>query len=433
METASRQLLAKFEAARALFEKAPHAGVDPAVAQALVSELCALEVKFALSTGHLYILAASGESGRLAAQAEFARVLASEDFSGDADRLVARCEAVLRAAGVALRDAAPDAGRGARRGRGRGRPAPAQSSRGRGAARGAKAAGARVSAAVSADLQRLLDVYPMGAATRGDGPSSHRGDGASPADGAAQQVDYERCPSCGGDMAVDAGRSELRCGECGALRELVGTVFDDSQFYSQEGQKAKSGTFNPNRHFQFWWAHILAREPEEEIGDKDDPDNLYGEKLLEALRGIVVRDRKVLRLLTVNDVRAMLREVGRTDLNKNVPLILKKLTGIGPPQVADTVAVRVENLFTKAIEIGERVRRAGRVNRNYYPYYIYKILDQLIPEDDSEIRRVLYYIYIQSKETVEADDADWEQICLELAELSYVPTDRTKALRYHPQ
>ena len=235
-------------------------------------------------------------------------------------------------------------------------------------------------------------------------------------------------------MAVDAGRSELRCcdAECGTIRELVGTVFDDSQFYSQEGQKAKSGTFNPNRHFQFWWAHILAREPEEEIGDKSDPDNLYGEKLLLDLRAVVVRDRKVLRLLTVNDVRAMLREAGRTDLNKNVPLVLKKLTGVGPPQIADAMAVRVENLFTKAIEIGERVRRPGRVNRNYYPYYIYKILDQLLAEDDFENRRVLYYIYVQSKETVEADDADWEQICIELAEIAYVPTDRTKALKYRP-
>jgi hypothetical protein len=233
-------------------------------------------------------------------------------------------------------------------------------------------------------------------------------------------------------MAVDAGRSELRCGECGALRELDGTVFDDSQFYSQEGQKAKSGTFNPNRHFQFWWTHILAREPEEEIGDRDDPDNLYGEKLLERLRLIVARDRKVLRLLTVNDGRAMLREVGRTDLNKNVPLILKKLTGVGPPRISDAVAVRVENLFTKAIEIGERVRRSGRVNRNYYPFYIARIAEALIDEGDRESRRILYYIYIQSKETVEADDDDWEQICLELAEIAYRPTDRSLGAKYGP-
>jgi hypothetical protein len=424
METASRQLHAKFEAARALFDKAPLAGVDGGIAAALAAELIALEVRFALSTGHLYIDASSGESGRLSANAEFARILAAEDFSGEVDLLVERGEEALRAAGVVLREGSADsAGRGARR-----RGPVLCAGRG-GAPRGLGQRGgpaARPPPAVCADLQRLLDVYPRGGLGRGEGPG--------PAAGAVQHVDYERCPACGGDMAVDAGRSELRCcdAECGTIRELVGTVFDDSQFYSQEGQKAKSGTFNPNRHFQFWWAHILAREPEEEIGDKSDPDNLYGEKLLLDLRAVVVRDRKVLRLLTVNDVRAMLREAGRTDLNKNVPLVLKKLTGVGPPQIADAMAVRVENLFTKAIEIGERVRRPGRVNRNYYPYYIYKILDQLLAEDDFENRRVLYYIYVQSKETVEADDADWEQICIELAEIAYVPTDRTKALKYRP-
>jgi hypothetical protein len=383
METASRRLCAKFEVARALFSRAASAdgGGDAA---ALAAELGALEERFALSTGHLYVDAASeGGSGRQRAGAEFARVLAAEDFAGRVDRLVERGEESLRRASPQAKR--PRAG------------APAR---------------------LCAELQRLLDIYPRG----GEG-----GDGAQP-------VDYERCPACGGDMAVDAGRSELRCrdAECGAIRELVGTVFDDSQFYSQEGQKAKSGTFNPNRHFQFWWVHILAREPEEEIGDRGDPDNQYGEKLLGALRAIVARDRKVLRLLTVGDVRAMLREVGRADLNKNVPLVMKKLTGVGPPQIADATAVRVENLFTKAIEIGERIRRPGRVNRNYYPYYIYKILDHLLAEGDLENRRVLYYIYIQSKETVEADDVDWEQICLELTEIAYVPTDRTKALKYRP-
>lgn len=412
METASRLLQTKFEAARAVLAAACAAGAAVDIAQALAAELCALETKFALSTGHLYVAVVAGESGKIRANVDFARILAAEDFAGSVDRIVEQARETLVEHGVSLRDDSADARAGPKRGK---IPAPKVRKR------GAPAQRVRVSASVSAGIQRLLDVYP-------------RHDVNSPAAGLPPQVDYERCSTCGGDMAVDASRSELRCvdAECGTIRELVGTVFDDSQFYSQEGQKAKSGTFNPNRHFQFWWTHILAREPEEEIGDKDSADNMYGEKMLAELRAIVARDRKVLRLLTVNDVRAMLRELERTDLNKNVPLILKKLTGVGPPQVSDAVAVRVENLFTKAIEIGERVRRNGRVNRNYYPFYIFKIIEQLLGENDYENRRMLYYIYIQSKETVEADDADWEQICIELAEIAYVPTDRTLGLKYHP-
>lgn len=407
METASRLLQAKFEAARKLFNKIL-SHKEPSLLK-IYEELCTLQERFALLTAHLYIIASTGESGRLYANADFSRILASEDFSGNIDRSVNMFETVLRNAGIVLQEAELPSGKSARTLRQKKiscKPSP-------------EAISFRITTNGVAEIQRLLDVYPRGVLAVAS---------------LLPQIDYEKCSNCGNDMLVDASRSELHCSdvECGTIRELIGTVFDDSQFYSQEGQKAKSGAFNPNRHFQFWWSHILAREPEEEIGNKDDAGNMYGEKIIKALQAIIVRDRKVLRLTTVNDMRTMLREIGRTDLNKNAPLVLKKLTGVGPPQISDDIAVRVENLFTKAIEISEKVRRTGRINRNYYPYYIYKILDQLLPEDDYDNRRVLYYIYVQSKETVESDDADWEQICFELAEISYVPTDRTKALKYHP-
>jgi hypothetical protein len=73
-----------------------------------------------------------------------------------------------------------------------------------------------------------------------------------------------------------------------------------------------------------------------------------------------------------------------------------------------------------------------RINRNYYPYYIYKIADSILPEDDYENRRILYYIYIQSKETVESDDLNWELICNYIPELTYKPTDRMAYLKYQP-
>jgi hypothetical protein len=246
-----------------------------------------------------------------------------------------------------------------------------------------------------------------------------------------QNINYNKCSLCYNIMIIDSNKSELKCNNCGMIKELIGTVFDDNQFYNQEGQKAKSGTFNPNRHFQFWWSHILAKESEEELGDKKDPNNLYGEKVLKQIKNIVNRDHKILQLLTVNDIRSILREIDKTELNKNVPLILKKITGIGPPYIPNHITVKVENLFTKAIEIGERIKQNKRINKNYYPYYIYRIIEAITSEDDVELRRLLYYIYIQSKETVESDDMDWEKICKELKEIQYKPTDRTLGLKYN--
>ncbi len=419
MEASIQYITNKIEAAKRLFIRLPAAGVDIRVSQELIGEIGAIHIRFALATTPFVVTAKGGQAKLQQARDGFARALATGDFAGEIDRMVLRGEAALRAAGVVLRDDA-EAARPTKKGRGR--PALAAPPGARRPGTGAKPG---PPPEVCAELQGLLDFYPRIPGPYGDVPT-------------AQQVDCDSCPSCGGRMAVDPGRSELLCGDCGVVQKLEGVVFDEAQFYSQEGQKAKSGTFNPNRHFQFWWTHILAREPEEELGDKDDPDNQYGEKLLESLQKLIKRDRRIiLQRLSVNDIRNMLRdrEVNRTDLNKNVPLILKKLTGIGPPQLSEAIAARVENLFSKAIEIGERVRRVGRVNRNYYPYYIFKILDALLDENDPEMaenRRVLYYIYIQSRETVEADDADWEQICQELKEITFTPTDRTKAQQYYP-
>ena len=267
------------------------------------------------------------------------------------------------------------------------------------------------------DLQYLYNIYPKNS----DGFNNIN---------YCLESKYEVCKNCNRSMIVDSANSELRCNICGAIKELIGTSFDDVNICMQDGQKTKTGTFNPNRHFQFWWTHILADEPEEELGDKDDKENLYGEKTISDLKNIIKRDKKILRLLTIYDIRIMLREIGRTDLNKNIPLIIEKLTGIGPPKINDEIAIKVENLFSKSIEICENVRRTNRTNRNYYPYYIYKILDCILDFDDYTNRKIFFYIYIQSKETVEADDNDWEQICKILGEIQYKPTDRNMYLQY---
>lgn len=384
MEQIIQQLITKFDIVKELIHKtntAFNSGIE------LLDEFDQIETKFALSIGPVYILLYSGESGKLKIQTDFSQFLIAEDFSNDLNNLINKIITILKNNKIDL----VDNNILVRKYKNKKKD-------------------------YTIDLQHLFNVFPWTINTK---------------DNYSQNINYNKCSVCANIMIIDSSKSELRCDTCGMIRELIGTVFDDTQFYSQEGQKAKSGTFNPNRHFQFWWSHILAKEPEEELGDKKDPNNMYGEKVLKQIRSIIVRDHKVLQLLTVNDIRLILREIEKTDLNKNVPLILKKITGIGPPYIPTHITIKVENLFTKAIEIGERIKHNKRINRNYYPYYIYRIIEAITADKDNEIRRVLYYIYIQSKETVESDDIDWENICKELKEISYKPTDRTLGLQYN--
>ncbi len=463
MENFSKYIQAKFEAARKLLETIEASGIAAGRITTLQIAFTTLETRYALTTAHLLLTAAGGELGCFITRDEYTRTVTSENFVGDLDRIVGDAEALLvterilpgaepsaelkrappriRAKSVAntkLIANAPDfsekiAAKVAAILPAKGTLVAKTALPVASGGTSASTLKANERSALRSQTERLLGLYPRGGSLTMSFCESSR---SLPPDVQfnAQKIEYDRCETCGVPMDVDPEKSELRCGGCNVVRQLVGTVFDESQFYSQEGQKSKSGSFNPNRHFYHWWTHLLAREPEEEIGNPDDPDNLYGEKLIEGLRVIIRRDNKILRFVTVYDARNMLRELSRTDLNKNVPLIMKRLTGVGPPQPGDQLTIRVERIFSVAIEIGERSRRAGRVNRDYYPFYIGKILDAILPEKDP-LRRILYYIYLQGTDTLIADDLDWEVICDELPKeygITYVATDRAKFQQYRP-
>lgn len=369
----------------------------------LHASLAAQQLRFLLEATPLQL-----RVGDERARSELERVAHVGEYATAADAAVLAVHRVLRDAGVCVSDAVKKARRtDAAERKEQDMPRVLVSVR----------SGARAGThQLCVGVQKALDAYP-----------THAGATTATAD-----TDYQRCEMCAATMLVDPEHSEVRCAHCGITRELGGVVFDAMQFYSQEGQKAKSGAFNPHRHLQFWWTHIYAQEPEEELGDAKDESNQCGEKLIAQLREMVRRDHKVLLHLTPYDVRDLLQKTGNTVLNKNVALLLKKLTGVGPPTPSEELAHKVTKLFLAAVEYSEKVRPASRTNRNYYPYYIYKILEAILTEPEQ--RRVLYYIYLQSDDTLERNDASWRDICMspDMAEVKYKPTCKRDAAKYRP-
>jgi hypothetical protein len=407
METIGRRLAAKKRLAGEIVAHVLAAGAPGA--EALAAELAGLELTYALETSPLFLQASSGESGRLAARADFERTLAATRLPESFDRLVARARGALLGAAHAGKRTPPP-----------GPPAPG------GAANAAAAPAARKKTG-----DALLPRKARELLTRYEGDRIDCPRGAVDASIAAVRRDFASCADCGLEMVVAPDTSELACPGCGLRRGLVGTVFDDAQFYNQEGQKAKSGSSGaPHRHFHFWMDHILAREPVDEIGDRDDPANAAGEKVVAAIRVAVAQRRLILRHLSPGALREILKFLGRTDLNKNVPLLLRHTTGIGPPAVPEAINQRAERLFIHAIAIWDELHPDS--SRKYYPFYIYKIYDAILPPDDHENRRILFYIYLQGDDTLEKNDGEWAEICAHLPEISWRPTDRSQARRYRP-
>jgi hypothetical protein len=194
--------------------------------------------------------------------------------------------------------------------------------------------------------------------------------------------------------------------------------------------KTKS-RFDKYKHFYKWWNRICATESEEKLGSKEE-GNLRGEKYLELVRLAVIRNGKAIRTLTVLDIRSILSELSLTHLYNHIPLILKKITGIGPPEMPLELANYTKYMFGRVIETRSLIKDNDRSNERYYPYYILKILDDKIEYDNYKLRTIFYYIYVQSKKTIEKNDVEWIKICEKMGDIKFIPTDRSISQRYLP-
>ena len=241
---------------------------------------------------------------------------------------------------------------------------------------------------------------------------------------------YDICPSCSCTMQVDKAKISYFCNECGVIKELVGVNFNEQNTGMIIKQK-QNKTGRCGKHFTKWWQKILALEPDRELGNAKDIDNQNGEKTIAAIKKLIARDHKKIRTLTVNDIRQILAELGLNCLYEHTSLILYKITGISPPIVSDELTQKVSDIFSRVLEISEEIRLENELNQKYYPYYIMKILDAILPEDD-ENRKILFYIYVQKKETIEKNDDEWFIICERLndSEIKYKPTERDFTLKY---
>ena len=228
----------------------------------------------------------------------------------------------------------------------------------------------------------------------------------------------DKCDDCGVLLSVNAERSEKSCPQCARVYPIFGVVFDEAQLHQQEGQRGKSGCFSPSAHYEEWMRNILALESEELLCKKGVDESPA--ELIRRLNAEAHKRNKIVSMLGVEDVRALLKSIGRTDLNAHTSLILKKLTGRGPPDISKERRLEAGTRFSRVLAVRESLTE-NTGNRRYYPYYTIKIFDLILPRGDPD-RDVFRFIHLQSTDTLHKNDTEWRRICAEL-EWEYRPTD----------
>jgi hypothetical protein len=218
--------------------------------------------------------------------------------------------------------------------------------------------------------------------------------------------------SCGNQSIVESKTSESIC-KCGKVEKLYGIVFEDEQFFYQEGQRTKHGKYDPTKHCKFWVDRIQAKENTE-----------MPESLINGVKGKIKRDNIWLESLTCNAIREYLKELKKTRYNDHVPLIRKIITGIEPPQLTDYELKLIYVYFARVMQIFNKTKPDGTFNSPYHPFFVYKILEQILKKSDDKKRRddILACIHLQSRETLINHDLIWEPICNQISEFTYIPT-----------
>lgn len=226
-------------------------------------------------------------------------------------------------------------------------------------------------------------------------------------------IEYDLC-KCGNKMIIQANTSELLCTKCGAIHTLIGSVFEDTQFYQQEGNRYLHGTYDPNRHCKFWIDRIQAKE-----------NTIIDESVINKIKLCIKKDKiENLKNISIEQFRIYLKQCKLSKLNDHIPLIKKIITGYIPPQLTHKELHLLFNYFDKATKIYNSIKPKEKSNSLYYPFLIWKILD-LIIENPQKKKELLACIHLQSYETLIDNDKIWYQICKHNDKFIYKPTDKS--------
>lgn len=235
-------------------------------------------------------------------------------------------------------------------------------------------------------------------------------------------VIYNRCKICNREMKIIANLSEIICTFCGITENLYGTVFEDEQFYYQEGQRSKHGSYDPSKHCRFWIERIQARE------SKEIPDAVI-QAVKECIRYNKIRNKED---ITCKEIRKYLSQTRNSSYNEHIPLIRKILVGISPPQLTDKELQMITIYFDKIIRIYDEIKPDDKINVPYHPYLIYKIIEHILGKKNVQFNSkkrthdILNCIHLQSRETLIENDKTWQHICKFIDEIEYKPTDRNE-------
>jgi len=227
----------------------------------------------------------------------------------------------------------------------------------------------------------------------------------------------ETCPKCKTPYDIEEKTCEFICRPCGRTEKMYGVVFEDEQFFYQEGQRTKHGKYDSIKYAKLWTDRIQARESTE-----------IPEHVINKIKRCIRQDNIWIERLDCEIIRNYLKRLKMTNYNHHISLIHKIITGKEPPQFTDHELRLLYMYFSMVIQIFNKIKGTDKSNCPYHPYFIYKIVEQLLskPQDQKRKKEILSCIHLQSRETLIENDKLWFLICEYIPEFTKLATDNKK-------
>lgn len=228
-----------------------------------------------------------------------------------------------------------------------------------------------------------------------------------------KQNQFTKCTTCNIPMELNIEASQLVCPVCKETGHIIGIALKEEQYFLCDGKKNRNSTYEPMRHHDAWLRSIQALE---ECDIKE---------VVAAIKKCLLRDNiRINNTLEYETVRKYLKEINRTKYNKNIPKIMKELTGVAPPKLTIKESEEEHRLFSRIIKIYDTIINVNKEHSHpYCPYFIYKILEHLF-HDNREKIRILKYIHLQSTDTIIKHDHIFEKICAHNVGIKFCKTRR---------
>lgn len=216
---------------------------------------------------------------------------------------------------------------------------------------------------------------------------------------------------CGGEFVMYAESNERKCSSCGMAASIIDDHVEDQNMYSKEIQKTKQNRHHPIHHCKLWISRIQATAP------VNIPDTVYAQ-----LKTCFTRDNVNLRNMSCGKLRKYLKEKKLTTYNNYVPFIRKNMCGISPPELTTAELEQFYEMFARVAKILHDIRPDNNIN--YYPGFIFKILDEQLPLSTRKVQ-IMECIHLQSEDTIKEIDNLYAQICARMGR-----TDRPRPINW---